>query len=157
MNPDATRAVLRLRSLAPHGINGVQVDVIDRLRRLESDGRIADLDVDVWGASMAEDRPVDRTPSEPYETVSEFERWGDEHGCTLRPALRRRYSGSDSDRPIIRLPLLCLGVYEGEAISAVYPHVDDGDVRTVHDGIEALESPSRSERGGSEYRTKPSL
>jgi hypothetical protein len=38
---------------------------------------------------------------------------------------------------------LTLAVYVGGELRAVYPHVDDGDVRTVHEGVGTLESVTR--------------
>lgn len=137
-NPGAVRAVLRLRSLAPHGINGTQTAIIDRLRRIEADGRIAELDVDVWGGSIGIHRTADQDPAGVHETVAEFERWADDHGRTLRPALERHEQATDGGRTV--LPLLCLAVYDAGTVRAVYPHVDGEDVYTIHDGVAMLES-----------------
>lgn len=146
-NPRPIRAVLRLRTLAPHGINETQTEVIDRLRRLEEDGRIAGLDVDVWGASMGLARSADRSSSDVHEAVTEFERWADDQGCTLRPAFERRSARASEETRVV-LPLLCLAVYEAEAIRAVYPHVDGEDVHTIHDGVDALESTTSEDTSG---------
>lgn len=138
-NPRPLHAVLRLRTLAPHGINETQIEVVGRLRRLEADGRIADLDVDVWGASMGMIHTTDRGLSGVRETVAEFERWADENDRTLRPAFgRRTVHGSEETRAV--LPLLCLAVYRAGELRAVYPHVEDETVHTIHDGLDALES-----------------
>jgi hypothetical protein len=79
--------------------------------------------------------PNDRSQSIEHDRVAEFERWAREHGCTLQPAFDRRESGSLVDQgateQIIRLPLLCLGVYEGSTIRAVYPHVDGNPVLVI--------------------------
>lgn len=145
MNPNPARAVLRVRSLAPHGINGTQTEIIERLQRLDTDGSISELDVDVWGTSMGMGRAVGRNPSDVRETIAEFEQWADEHGCTLRPAFERRThrclesDGADPETVVV-LPLFCLGVYDGTTVTAVYPHIDDETVHTIHDGVEALES-----------------
>lgn len=135
-NPGTLRVVLWLRSLAPHGTNETQTAVIDRLRRIEADDRIADLDVGVWGRSMGLSQPIGRDPSGVREAVAEFERWAAEHDRTLRPAFGRRDVGEGR----VVLPLLCLAVYEAETVRAVYPHVDGEEVRTIHDGVEELES-----------------
>jgi hypothetical protein len=143
MDSNAVRAVLRVRTLAPHGISETQTEIIERLRTLREDGAIIELDIDVWGPSMRVAHPNDRSQSIEHDRVAEFERWAREHGCTLQPAFDRRESGSLVDQgateQIIRLPLLCLGVYEGSTIRAVYPHVDGETVYTIHDGVEALE------------------
>lgn len=147
MNADSIRLVLRLRTLGPSGLNPPQTEVIDRLQRLTEDGPIDDLDVDVWGTSMGLTRTADRDPVGTSETVAEFTRWADVHGCTLRPAFDWRSAESEDadERRSGRVvtPLITLAVYDGERLRAVYPHVDDDDVNTVHDGVEALESMVR--------------
>lgn len=140
------RAVLRLRTLGPSGLNPPQVEAVEHLRALaeDGDGSIDDLDVDVWGASMGVARTEGRDPGRERESVAEYERWADEHGCTLRPAFDRRSAGSTDDgtgpRDRVVTPLLVLAVYVDGELRAVYPHVDGDDVRTIHDGLEALES-----------------
>lgn len=145
-NPRPVRTVLWLRTLAPHGINETQTEVIDRLRQLEADGRIAGLDVGVWGASMGVARSADRNLSDVHDVVTEFERWADDQDCTLRPAFERRSARVPEETRVV-LPLLCLAVYEAEAIRAVYPHVNGEDVHTIHDGVDALESMTSRDEG----------
>lgn len=147
MTADSVRAVLRLRTLGPSGLNPPQIEVIDRIQALTEgeDGPIADLDIDIWGASMGINQPDARDPGSEYETITEFEQWADEHGCTLRPAFERRSTDSAAENEAnredaITPPLLCLAVYNGETIEAVYPHVDGEEVYTIHDGVEVLES-----------------
>lgn len=147
MNVDSIRLVLRLRTLGPSGLNPPQTEVIDRLRELTEDGPIDDLDVDVWGTAMEVTQTADRDPMGTRETVAEFERWADVHGCTLRPAFDWRSVESEDagERRSGRVvtPLITLAVYDEERLRAVYPHVDDDEVHTIHDGVEALESVAR--------------
>ncbi|MDL5362232.1 HTH domain-containing protein [Halalkalicoccus sp. NIPERK01] len=145
MTTNDARVTLRFRTLGPGGINPVQSRVIDRLQTLGETESVAELDIDVWGPSMGGWSPADRDPTGTRETVAEFEQWANDHGCTLRPALDRRGAGSGSDDGGTRggdvvLPLLCLAIYDGETLRAVYPHVDGEEVHTIHDGIEVLES-----------------
>jgi hypothetical protein len=142
-NADPVHAVLWLRTLAPYGVGEIQAEVVDRLERLEADGRIDDLDVDVWGKSTELVRTADRDSGDVRETVAEFERWASENDRTLRPAFGRHGVDADGDGRVV-LPLLCLAVYEAKTVRAVYPHVDGEDVYTIH-GIEALESRSPKE------------
>lgn len=140
------RAVLRLRTLGPSGLNPPQTEVIDRLRTLTEDDPTVDLDVDVWTSSMGSRWSDDRNQFDGRETVAEFEQWADEQGCTLRPAFDRRsatlYDEEEGGERIVT-PLITLAVYDGERLRAVYPHVDGDEVRTIHDGVEALESMLR--------------
>lgn len=144
MTDDAVRAVLRLRTLGPSGLNPPQIEAVDRLQTLSEDGPIGELDVEVWGASMGITQTEDRDPIGTRETVAEFRRWASEQGCTLRPAFEWRSAGSEDDgegrHGRVVTPLITLAMYTGESLQTVYPHVDDGDVRTIYDGIEALES-----------------
>lgn len=141
------RAVLRLRTLSPLGLNTPQTEVIDRLRTLTEDDPRVDLDVDVWSSSTGSRWADDPDPFDGRETVAEFEQWADEAGCTLRPAFDRRPSAPRRDEEEgaerIFTPLITLAVYDGERLRAVYPHVDGDEVRTIHDGVEALESMLR--------------
>lgn len=144
MTAGSIRAVLWLRTLGPSGLNPPQTEVLDRLRTLAKDGSIADLDVDVWGAWMGITRTTERGPADARETVAEFRRWAAEQGCTLRPAFDWRpvepEDGREGPTGRIVTPLITLAVYDEARLQAVYPHVDGADVRTVHDGVEALES-----------------
>jgi hypothetical protein len=145
MNPDAVRTVVRVRTLGPSGLNPPQTEVIDRLQALTEDGPIAELDVNVWGASMGMTQdgwdPVDTR-----EQMAEFEQWATEQGYTLRPAFDWRAGESEGDgeaqRREIVTPLITLAIYsdDEETLQAVYPHVDGEEVRTIHDGVETLES-----------------
>lgn len=154
MRTGSIRAVLRLRTLGPFGLNPPQTEVIDRLRALAEGGPIDDLDVDVWTTPMGITRTTDRDPTDMRETVTEFMEWADANGCTLRPAFDRRSVASEDagegQNGRIVTPLITLAIYEEERLRAVYPHIDE-DVNTVHDGVEALESMAEDER--SEKRT----
>lgn len=148
VNSSPVRAVLRLRALAPHGINGTQTGIIDRLQQLEADGRIDELDIGVWGRSIGINRAAERDPSGVRETVFEFEQWANEHGCTLRPAFERRNDHVAGEGRVV-LPLICLAIYTEEAVQAVYPHVDGERVYTIHDGVKVLEAMTAGSEGSS--------
>jgi hypothetical protein len=143
VDPETVRAVLRLRTMAPSGLNPPQIEVVDRLQTLSDDGPIAELDIDIWGASMGLTQD-DRDPDDIRETVAEFKQWADEQGYTLRPAFEWRSAASkdgiEGQHGRVVTPLITLAVYTEEGLQAVYPHIDGNDVRTIHDGIEALES-----------------
>lgn len=141
---DSCRAVLRLRTLAPYGINGTLEEIIGRLRTLVEHGPLTDLDVDAWGRSVG---TVDGTDGpDVRETVEEFTDWARRNDCSLTPAFEWREAESflEEERgrgSVVVLPLLCLAVYDGDgSLEAVYPHRDGEEVATIHDGVEALES-----------------
>ncbi|MDL5363096.1 HTH domain-containing protein [Halalkalicoccus sp. NIPERK01] len=158
MSTDSVRAVVRVRTLGPAGLNPPQIEVINRLQMLADEGPVDELDVDVWGPSMGttQDR---RNPTETRERVAEFEHWATEQGYTLRPAFQWQSSESAGDtgsqKQEIVTPLITLAIYtENEgALQVVYPHVDGEDVCTIHDGVEALESMAdNTDRSGDEQR-----
>lgn len=163
------RAVLRVRTLGPSGLNPPQIEVINRLETLaESEGApIAELDVDVWDASMGLTQSDASDLEEFHHRISEFEQWAVENDCTLGPAFKRRGTNSaaatetktetettDTQEEVIIPPLLCLAVYDGETIAAVYPHGDGEEVSTIRDGIEALESLTTGTEQSREKRTE---
>lgn len=141
MTEDSIRAVLRLRTLGPTGLNPPQTEVLDHLQTLNEDGPIDELDVDVWGGTMGITQTEDRDPVDIHETVAEYQQWADAHGYALRPAFdwRSAESGGEEKGQIVT-PLITLAVYTGKDLQAVYPHLDDDEVNTIHDGVEALES-----------------
>ena len=147
-NTEPVRAVLRLRTLGPSGLNPPQVEVVDRLQTLsESENSpITELDVDVWGTSMGITQTADRDREDIRELVTEFTQWADTHGYTLQPAFEWRSADSETDgerqHGQIVTPLITLAVYNetGERLQAVYPHVDGDQVHTIHEGVEVLES-----------------
>lgn len=159
---DSVRAVLRVRTLGPSGLNPPQIDIIDRLQTLsEEDGLLADLDVDVWGTSMGITQTDDRDPVSTRETVAEFIQWADAYGYTLQPGFEWHSADSEDTENgqtgQIVTPLLTLAVYNGERLQAVYPHGDGDQVHTIHEGVEALESmagPGDTEQSEDEQSKK---
>lgn len=140
---ESLETVLRLRTLAPYGIDRTQKEIIDRLRDLVEDGPLTDLDVDAWGASVRATGGNDVAAVQ--ETVDEFTCWAERNDCSLTPAFEWRATDSFLDEEpesesVVVLPLLCLAVYDDGKLEAVYPHRDDDEVHTIHDGVEALES-----------------
>lgn len=160
-NADPVKAVVRLRTIGPSGLNPPQIEVIDRLRTLaeDEDRPITALDVDVWGTGMGITQTADRDPGDTRETVTEFRQWADTHGYALQPAFEWRSADGEieeeSQHGQIVTPLITLAIYNetGERLQAIYPHVDGDNVYTVHDGISELESmsgPGSTERSDDE-------
>lgn len=164
MSPETIDVVVRVRSIAPSGLNPPQCDVINRLQTLAERGSIADLDVDVWGPSMgiAQNK---RGPTTPRDRVVEFEQWATEHDYTLEPAFKWRSaecedegSGHREHRAVLT-PLITLAIYDRDEqeLAAVYPHIDGEEVNTVHDGVKAVESMSESEQSTDDEETETRL
>lgn len=143
MSTDSVRAVLRLRTLGPSGLNPPQTKVINRLQTLTEDpnGPLDDLDIGMWGPSMGLTQIEHLDPISTRDTVAEFIHWADAHGYTLQPAFEWHSADSaKTGNSQIVTPLLTLAVYNGGRLQVVYPYVDGDDVYTIHDGVEALES-----------------
>ena len=162
-NAEPVRAVLRLRTLGPSGLNPPQIKVIDRLQTLNEDEEspLADLDVDVWGPSIGITQTVDRDSVDTRDTVAEFIHWANANGYTLRPAFEWRSADSaDAGESQIVTPLITLALYNGERLQAVYPHVNGDEVNTIHDGIETLEAmgePGDAEQADDEQNKQENL
>ena len=71
MATEIVRAVVRLRTLGPSGLNPPQIEVIDRLQTLSEDEEspLTDLDVDVWGPSIGITQTADQDPIGMRDTV----------------------------------------------------------------------------------------
>lgn len=135
--PD-TRATLFVRASAPGPARDRQEECLDRLRRLEAAGRLS-LSVETWESEVPMDGPVGSA----RDRYAEFTRWASDREAVLTPffEVRERTSLVDSERrEVLSLPVLCLAVYDGDDLRAVYPHADGEDVYSVPDGIDALAS-----------------
>jgi hypothetical protein len=151
MTGDSVQVVLRLRTLGPSGLNPPQTEIIDRLQTLSEEGLIADLDTDVWGASMGVTQTDERDLVDTRETVAEYKQWADEQGSTLRPAFdwdatEGENSGEEPSGRIVT-PLITLAVYTQEGLQEVHPHIDGDEVNTIRDGVGALESMAEPDPG----------
>ena len=135
---------LKLRSFPSYGITDIQDGVLLRLNRLVDAGKLASIDIEVWGGHAVSDAMMTSADKATIETVSGFERWAARRGYTLAPAFTYRECGLmlDDIRETPVVPLVTLAVYEGERLRAVYPYSDGEHVRTVNDGLEALEALS---------------
>lgn len=136
----ADRAKLFLRSAAIGSIDDIQERMYERLERLATDDIIDSVECEIWGRDIPAD-PDAKTPVR--ETYDEFVKWADEHECSLAPAFSIRKVGtmvSEETRNVISMPMVCLAVYEGDEVQAVFPCLDDDEVYTVQDGLAELEA-----------------
>lgn len=133
------QAVLYTRSAAPGVITDVYQQVLTRLEQLETDGVLDAVDCEVWGDAI----PADATSDAPSRRVyDEFMIWARENGYRLAPAFTRSTDRTIIDtepREVIRFPLLCLAIYTGSDLQAVFPYHDSDRAHTVEDGLVALE------------------
>ncbi len=139
-----THAVVYLRSLAPSVVDETR-EHLSRLDRLVEAGTLDAYEVELWGDAISCD-PTYPAGRRLCETVERFERWADRQDRSLEPAFSRGQVCSlvsEETHDVIRLPMVCLAVYEGERLAAVYPH-RDRSTRTVADGLDEIDQPAKS-------------
>lgn len=117
--------------------------VVDTLEELRRSGRIEDVEVLVWGKEIRVDGPLRDTDYHRtvFEHVRAFEQWANERGARLDCGfslheVRSSITGETYD--VLRLPSLCLAVYEDEELAGVYPCVSEGRPHTVHECVADL-------------------
>lgn len=88
-------------------------------------------------------RPVERYVSlDDSERFRTFQSWAKEQGVSLLPAFDvrlRRGAGTDT-REVLVPPIVVLAVHRQGALSAVYPHSDGDDHRSVGAALTALDA-----------------
>lgn len=115
-----------------------QADGVHRqLDTLAQQGEISTLTRTEWNRRAQLD-DCDRDVRDTYLALSQ---WATENGVRLSPFFQTRErfctdSGDYTDWLVF--PAMCLVVYEGDEISAVYPHADENTTQTVQDGVESL-------------------
>ncbi len=117
--------------------------LLERVEDLESEGVVADTEVDAsWQRIRT---PEQDSRDEALATYEEFGEWAAENGYRLEPAFERRqrsYIGSDAVHDVVVFPMASLAVYEGSDLQAVFPCADEsGEIHfTVGDCLAAFES-----------------
>ncbi|WP_254538257.1 HTH domain-containing protein [Halomarina litorea] len=112
---------------------------IRTLREAEADGQIDALLLRSWSDQITLTRAG--PASEGVEAFERFTEWAYAEGVSIQPPfdVRRRDSLITGEcREVLVTPLCCLAVYVGSTLVGVYPHVDDGEPRSVTDAIAAL-------------------
>jgi hypothetical protein len=116
--------------------------LLSRLRELATEGPLGDLSVRSWG------RFVDASPPEagadrPIRArIAEFYEWADRSGHSLAPAFRRCERSTmlaPSGTEVIRLPLVCVAMYDDDRLVGVFPCSTDGETNTVPECVDRLE------------------
>ena len=121
-------------------------EAIDRTRALEASGQVERCSVATWdkqvvlgdGKSGRSDRG-----RETLEKIEAFESWAAGRNASLYPFFEERTRGSlltDGAETVVVLPVLCLTIYEGERLEAVFPRMVDDVSYTVQEGLGALEA-----------------
>lgn len=112
---------------------------IETLQRLETEGEIDAVTVQAWPDTV----PLsDGTPyTEVVDLYERFTLWADHHDRSITPPFTVRTQStvtSEGSRRVLGTPMMCLAVYSGRTLAAVYPHADGDDHYSVTDAIAAL-------------------
>ena len=119
-----------------------QQRILQRVEGLESEGVVADTDVDAsWQRIRT---PEQDCRDEALETYEELREWATENGHRLEPAFQRRnrsYIGTGVVDEVVVFPMVSLAAYDENDLQAVFPCADEsGEVYfTVQDCLDAFE------------------
>lgn len=131
------RAVLYERRELPPPAEDRADSVFEMLQTLAENGVLETADREKW----VKRTPVDDCDGDLRDTYLSFTSWADQNGAMLTPFFQTRECFSPEEgrhTDWLVMPAFCLAIYEGDSVSAVYPHSADSETYTVGDGIEAL-------------------
>lgn len=140
------RATLYARGDLPGPATDRRNTVAHELADIAASGSLDVFDVVHWAKRV----PAEGQPAQERSLAAEFRTWADEEGVQLAPCFdtRRCYGQQTGEkREELVMPVLCLAVYEGEALVEVAPHAEDGEIVTVADCLARLSADSTRERG----------
>lgn len=135
---DVSAVLFERRELPPPAQERAD-SVYERLRPLAAAGELGSIDRVEW----VKRTPVDACDCDVRDTYLEFSSWASEQGVRLSPFFDTRKCFTPEERDYtdwLVMPAFSLVVYEGDSVSAVYPHADDEESRTVMDGLARLEA-----------------
>ncbi|PGF13878.1 hypothetical protein CP556_22535 [Natrinema sp. CBA1119] len=112
-----------VRSAVPGPTAETITTIVERLQQLCDHGQIGTCQIVPWPPEHhAVGESDDTGKPTRHGLIAEFERWADQHGVTLEPAFRRQEVPSsplgisaDEPRERVRVPIVALALYEGEA------------------------------------------
>lgn len=134
------RIELFVREELPGPIRERRTELTAELEALVADGTVDSYSVGTWPKR----RPIGR--GDAAARYASFREWARAAGADLSPFFNTRtcYSPSTGRRgEWLVYPAMCLAVFDGDELAAVYPHRDaDGRTHTVTDGVETLRDRS---------------
>ncbi|WP_254764414.1 HTH domain-containing protein [Natrinema marinum] len=149
-----------LRKCAPPDVIDTLRETVARLRRLEERNGETDVRVKTWGSVRPAIEALSDSGLSVALTVDAFQSWADREGYTLTPAFERHETPSRGDHGTaaeeIRVPVVCVAVYEEGDIECVAPCSDGDRIYSVEDCLSALEEGRTTpftERDGSSDRS----
>jgi hypothetical protein len=144
LRTDSPRVTLYVRG-DMFGANDQQRAVVERLGELDAADVIDDYEVCVWTSRVR--LTGDETPPVVAQ-YREFESWADAEGVDIEPffTVRERDSFVDGTVRELVLPVMCLAVRDDAGLAAVAPNVRGDETSSVHDYLDALETPDAPAR-----------
>lgn len=127
------RFELHLRGAVSRHAERQQQRVRERLR-----STVESVETREWAKRVPRDGDAEAVAR--YEAFLE---WADDRDVSMTPFFRTRaaYSRDTGERyEALVPPVICLAAYRDGELATVYPHVEDGTVRTVADGLASLEA-----------------
>lgn len=132
---------LFVSSLAPKGAHRRQQEVIDRLERLQQDGRIEAITCTVWGDRICpETAPRVTNGLNALRDIARLQQWADRRGVSLTPFFNERAVEPmiDESYRVIVPPILCIAISKDDELWGIFPSVKDGQPLSAMDGLDAL-------------------
>jgi hypothetical protein len=136
-----SRIELRIRHAVQPPVQERIREIQDSLQTLVDRSPPAELSVEIWGTHI--DLAPSAVTSDHLDTYVTFAEWAATNGYELGPAFRVHRPTSlvsNEDYPVVTVPLVTIAVFDDDELEAVYPHTDDGAVRTVADALCDLET-----------------
>jgi hypothetical protein len=116
-------------------------ETIATLRELDATGVLADVSIHTWARSVPVSPPEDGE-SLVHDRLEAFESWAARNGHSLEPAFRSRERTtlvSAHAEAVIRLPTLCLAVYDRDGLVAVFPCTTEDGAKHVDGCVASLD------------------
>ncbi len=141
-----------LRSFAPPiGVREQQEEILEELSRLERQGVLERVSVDVWGKGVCPDGQCGETHAGEriLGRVDEFRAWAADADVPIEsPFEERTVKSTTTDEQFrkVVLPRFCLGVYVDGDLQLVLPCHFGDTVFSVEDLLSELESAQSAER-----------
>ncbi|SEP81056.1 HTH domain-containing protein [Natrinema salaciae] len=139
---DPVRIVVYLRADASAAVVDPLRETVTRARRLEDGDGDATVRVETWASVRPVLEKLDDSGPSVSPTVEEFQRWADREGYALRSFERCETTSMVGQRPAVqvRVPTVCVAVYEGEDLQCVAPCSNGDRTYTVAECLTALEN-----------------
>lgn len=145
--PETPSVELWVRDSANPGIAERQATVYEQLQRYEEAGWITAVESKIWGKHVRCPTETDgetgrQLGADVWATYRHFEDWAAEHGVDLEPGFSRREQTTllgTQTCDVVVLPLLCLAVYDGRELAAVFPCSTGSRRWTVDDGLAVID------------------